>query len=167
MNVRSGFAIALIIVLSLLMVACSTSQIITDVEIVSTAISVGAPIVAAFGGPGASTISAYLTVAAQGSQCLLTAAQASGATSISIAAAAASCFGAAVVPALPPGTPATVIAIVEAVSAGIANLVNKYGARPGLHSAAEAVPVKLKFQDKRRIRKMEKELQHSLLILKK
>ena len=148
---------ALIALLSLSLVACSTSQVVTDIEIAADIVAVGTPIVAAFGGPGAAQIAAYMTAAANGLNCVLTAAQAAGATTATISAAFATCLAQVAVPVLPAGTPAQVAAIISAVAAAISVLVTKYGPKT---TAAKAAPAKFKltFEDHRRISTMHKRL---------
>lgn len=146
------------------LVGCSVSSVILDIEIVSTAISVAAPVVAAFGGPGAAVITSYLSAAAVGTQCVLTAAQMPGATSATIAAAIASCLGSVAGGiTFPAGTPPNIVAVIQAVANAISHLITTYGSQKLVADAAKhPVPLKLTWQDHRKIGKMEKQLREAL-----
>lgn len=138
---------------------CSTSQVIVDIDIAVAAIDVAAPIVAAFGGPGAVLITGYLTAAANGLQCVLAEAQMPNVTTAQVAAAVASCLGSVIVPVLPAGIPGNIIALVQAVISAITNLLKKYGSKQAVEAAQKSpVVVKLTWQDRRNIKKMEKQL---------
>lgn len=149
---------ALVVLLSLSLVACSTSQVVTDIQIAADLVAVGAPVVAAFGGPGAAVAVAYMTTAAHGLNCVLTAAQAAGATTATISAAFATCFASAIVPVLPAGTPPQVAAIVMAVSAAINVLITRYGPKATVAATPTSLKFKLTYQDRRDITKMHKRL---------
>lgn len=112
---------------------------------------------AAFAGPGAPIIAAYMTAAASGLSCVLTAAQAAGATTATISAAFATCFAQVIVPVLPAGTPPQVGAIIAAVATAISVLVTKYGPKATALAGAPA-KFKLTFEDKRRVSTMHKRL---------
>src|SRR5436190_5123425 len=94
-NRLTGF-VALLLVLVL--TACSVSSIVTDINIAVDAISVAAPVIAVFAGPGAAVILAYTTAAANGLNCVLVTADAPGATTAMIAAAVARCLETIIVP---------------------------------------------------------------------
>lgn len=147
---------AVAVALCLSLVACSTSQVVTDIEIASDLVAVSAPVVAAFAGPGAPLIAVYMTAAANGLNCVLTAAEVSGANTATISAAFATCLAQVAVPVLPSGTPAQIGAIIMAVATAIGVLVTKYG--PKTVAAGAPVKFKLTFQDKRRISTMHKRL---------
>lgn len=161
MNTKSKTSILLVILLSLSMVACSTSQIVTDIDIAVVAVSVAAPVVAAFGGPGAQVISTYLTAAASGLNCALAAAQAPGATTASISAAIATCLASVVVPVLPSGTPQNIINVINAVAAGIATILKNYGGK----KLSVSQTIKFSFNDHRKISSMRKELDKAIQVL--
>lgn len=145
------------------LVGCSTSQVILDIEIASTAIEVAAPIVGAFAGPGALLITAYMSAAAKGLDCVLAVAQQPNVTTAQIAAAVASCLGSVIVPVLPAGIPGNIIAVVQAVIAAVTNLINKYGTKKMVAEAQKApVPVKLSWSDRRKIKKIQKQLSGAL-----
>lgn len=154
---------ALVALLSLSLVACSTSQVVLDIEIAADVVAIGAPIVAAFGGPGAAQITTYMTAAANGLNCVLVAAQAAGATTATISAAFATCLAQVAVPILPAGTPPQVGAIITAVSVAISVLVSKYGPKTAPATAERSVftspaKVKLTMSDNRKISGMHKRL---------
>lgn len=151
---------ALIALLSLSLVACSTSQVVLDIEIAADVVAIGTPIVAAFGGPGAAQISGYMTAAANGLNCVLTAEQAAGATTATISAAFATCLAQVTVPVLPAGTPAQVGATITAVAAAISVLVSRYGPKTTTAARSLSVPAKFKLtmQDKRKISTMRKRM---------
>ena len=128
-HTKSKASILLVALLSLSMIACSTSTVVNDIQIVVDAVSAAAPIVAVFAGPGAAVISGYLTAAANGLNCVLTAAESPSATSVSIAAAMVACLGAAVVPTLPPGVPPLIANLITVISKEITNLIIQYGLR--------------------------------------
>ena len=151
----------LIGILSFSMTACSSSQVITSIQVTADLIAVSAPVVAATGNPVAA---AYLTSAASATNCVLTAAEAAGATNATIAAAFGTCFISVVVPALPPGTPQEVIAIITAVNASIGLLVQQYGPKVAA-SRVKLGPVKLTHTDHSRIGKMHAELDHAVVVL--
>ncbi len=132
------------------MVACSVSSVITDIEIAQTVLTLGAPVIAAFAGPGALLFQGYIVAASNGLGCVLTAAQAAGATTATVATAFGTCFAAAAVPVLPPGTPAYVAAVITSVSGLIKVLIEKYGPHPN-QAAATPVKIKLGMADHRRI----------------
>lgn len=145
---------------------CSTAQVIVDIEIASTAIEVAAPIVAAFGGPGAAVITNYLLASAKGLDCVLGVAQTPGVTTAQIAAAVASCLGTVIVPVLPAGVPANIIAVVQAVIAAVTSLINKYGTKAAVASARTAPrPVKLTWHDRREIKKVHHQIDGALVAL--
>lgn len=151
---------ALVALLSLSLVACSTSQVVLDIQIAADVVAIGTPIVAAFGGPGAAQISGYMTAAANGLNCVLTAAQAAGATTATISAAFATCLAQVTVPVLPAGTPPQVSAIITAVAAAISVLVSRYGPKTTTAAMGLSAPtkVKLTMADKRKISGMHKRL---------
>jgi hypothetical protein len=164
MCLRRSFLAAIVLLLSFSMVACSTSQIILDIEIASTAIEIGAPVVAAFSGPGAALVLAYMNSAASGLNCVLMAAQAPMATTATISAAVASCLAASVVPNIP-GLPANVQGIITAVANAIKHLIEAYG--PKLAAGGTPRPVKLGFADHRKIHSIQKQLAAAQAKLKK
>jgi len=152
-------ACLIILVLCLSMTACAVATVITDIEVAQTVLSLAAPVVASFAGPGALLAQSYMSAAANGLGCVLTAAQAAGATTATVSAAFASCFGSAAIPVLPAGTPAYVVAAITAVSAAIKLLIEKYGPKSSLAlNSPVAMPIKLKMADHRRISQLEQKL---------
>jgi hypothetical protein len=152
---------ALIVVLSLSLVSCSSSQVITSIQITADLISISAPVVAASGNPVAAS---YLTAAAAATNCVLTAAEAPGATNATISAAFSTCYSNVVVPDLPPGTSQEVITIISAVNASIALLIAQYGPKTAAPKGISE-PVKLTWTDRSRIGKMKSQLDHAMAML--
>lgn len=162
-NLRRSGLILLIALLSMSMVACSISAVVVDLEIAISVVKVGTPIAAAFSGPGAVVVVAYMTAAANGLSCVLTAAEAAGATTATVSAAFATCLAGAVVPVLPAGTPPEVAAIVAATAAAISFLLNRYG--PKSAAAAQGgkpMPIHLNIKDRMKIHSMQKDLATSV-----
>jgi hypothetical protein len=159
---------ALVVVLSLSLVSCSSSQVITSIQVTADLIAVSAPVVAAAGNPVAA---AYLTTAATATNCVLTAAEAPGATNATIGAAFGTCFSSVVVPDLPAGTSQEVITIVSAVNASIALLIAQFGPRPLARARVASAerppspPVKLTWTDRSHISKMRSQLDHAVAVL--
>lgn len=120
--------IGLILLLSLSMIACpAVSSVINDIKIAQDIVSIGTPVVAAFTGAGAAQAQKYMGVLSTGLSCVRTAAEAPGATSTTISTAFGTCFAAAIIPVLPSGTPAYVVASINAAAAAIKILEDTYG----------------------------------------
>lgn len=156
---------SLAVLLIVLLCACSTSSVVTDTQFAIDAVKIAAPIVAAFSGPGAAVITAALATAATGLNCVLTAAEAPGATTASVAAAIGGCLASVVAPSLPPGTPQLVVAVVSAVFAAIAVIIAKYG--PKSTFAKGSAPMKLTRGDHQAVKAMRADLNGALMVLKK
>jgi hypothetical protein len=165
MTHRKPFAVALAVLLILSLTACSTSTVVTDTQFAIDAVKIAAPIVAAFSGPGAAVITAALSTAATGLNCVLTAAEAPGATTASVAQAIGSCLVSDVAPVLPPGTPQLVVAVVSAAFAAIAIIIQKYGPQSGFAKAS--APMKLTYGDHQIVKGMRGDLNGALAVLKK
>lgn len=154
---KSKTSILLVALLSLSMIACSTSSVITEIEVAQTVISLGAPVVAAFAGPGAAIAQQVMGGLATGLGCVLTAAQAAGATTSTVAVAFDTCFGTALEQNLPVGTPAYIVAAVTAAVSVVKILVNKFGAKSA-RTATPPVKIKLTFTDHQRIKDIQSKL---------
>jgi hypothetical protein len=161
---RSATAIALLLVL--LLVACSMSTIITDIQIAVDAVSVAAPVIAAFAGPGATAILAYTTAATNGLNCVLTAAEMPNVTTAMLAAAISTCLATIVAPQFPPGTPQVIINLVSAVVTDVANIITRYGAKGTLAAGVNGgTKLHLTYGDHRAISSMQHKLNMSLATL--
>lgn len=152
MQIKTTASFILVILLSLSLIACSTSQIITDIQIAVDLVAVGTPIVKAFGGPAA----AYMKTAADGLNCVLTAAEAPNATTGQISAAFGTCFATVVAPTV--GLPPQISAIIVAVSAAINFLVSRYGPKSTLLATTGDHKVKLTYGDHHSIKAMRAKL---------
>ena len=158
-NTKFKISLAFLLILSL--AGCSTASVITDTQIIVDAITVAAPIIAAFSGPGAAIVLAYLTTVANGLNCVLTAAEAPGATTATISAAIATCLGSVLLPNLP-GVPPEIVALVRGIANEIANLIAKYGNKLG----ATPQPMHhLSYGDHRAIHHMRSQLNASMRTL--
>lgn len=152
MKIKSKASIFIVIFLCLSMVGCSTSQVITDIQIAVDLVAVGTPIVAVFGGPAA----IYMKAAGDGLNCVLNAAEAPAATTATISAAFGTCFASVIAPTI--GLPVQIQAIIAAVSAAINFLITKYGPKSTLFTASNSHKVKLTFEDHRIIKAMRTKL---------
>lgn len=161
-NLKRLSLVSLVVILSLAMVACSVSAVTIDIQIAIDVIKVGTPIAAAFAGPGSAAVVTYMTAAANGLSCVLTAAEATGATTVTISAAFATCFAGAIVPVLPSGTPPEVAAIVAATSAALTFLINRYGPKATAVKGSKPIAIKLSLKDRRKIKAMHNDLNSSL-----
>lgn len=140
--------LALIPILAL--TACSTSSVVLDTQIAIDAISIAAPVVSAFAGPGAGVIMTYMTAASNGLSCVLSAAEVPGATTLSISAAITSCLASVIAPTLPPGTPQIIVSLVSGVINSILGLITKYGGKKG----SSTQKVNLTYQDHKKLKAM-------------
>lgn len=161
MNHKSKASIFLVILLSMSLIGCSVSSVVTDIQIAVTAIDIAAPIVAVFAGPGAALVLGYMTAATNGLNCVLTVADTPGATVGQVSAAIATCLPQVILPVLPTGVPPNITALISVVAKAIANIIQKYGPK-SLPTAVTALPMKLTFGDHRKIHGMQKQLGGSL-----
>ncbi len=161
MGIKSKASILIVILLSLSMIGCSVSSVVTDIQIAVTAIDIAAPIVAVFAGPGAALVLGYMTAATNGLNCVLAVADTPGATVGQVSAAIATCLPQVILPVLPAGVPPNIAALINVVAKAIANIIQKYGPK-SLPAGVIAKPMKLTFSDHRKIRDMQKQLGGSL-----
>lgn len=157
MNTKSKAYIILVILMSLSMVACSVSTIVTEINIAITAIDIAAPVVAVFTGPGGVIIGNYLTAAANGLNCVLMAADASGATVGSVSAAVATCLPGVIIPVLPSSIPPNIVALVNAVGQAISSIIKDFGPKSIPAGVADR-QMKLTFWDHHKIHQMQSKL---------
>lgn len=165
MNVQQMIAISMIMVLSFTLVACTTSQIITAIELAAEAAAAAAPIVVAAAGLPVAII-AWVSLANQGIDCAASATQAST-NPASVGGAVLACLtGLGIAPLLPAGTAQNVVAVIQAIAADISAIIKQY--TPAAAAKVKALPAdsfRLSTMDKMHLHKIHKltAKTHSLL----
>lgn len=166
MHTKSKASILLVILLSLSMVACSVTTVVTEISFAITAIDIAAPVVAVFSGPAATAISGYLTAAANGLNCVLTEANKPGSTVGTVSAAVATCLTSVIVPVMPAGTPQNIVNLINAVGTAIANIIKDFGPK-AVPANLKNAPMKLTFWDHHKIHQAQSKLNKAIKTLHK
>lgn len=123
---KTSMSVFLVFALCFTQCACTQSQIINDLEIAADAASAAAPIVLGAAGLPAGVVN-YVADANKAITCASTAIEAGG-SSAAVAAEVVGCLATAVAPALPAGTPETVVAVVSALDSDIQSILKQYTA---------------------------------------
>jgi hypothetical protein len=134
MTKRNSAPVAILLTLALLSAACSSSQIVADIDIAANAAAAAVPVV--LGATSLSTatqaaVVGYVDAANTGIGCVATAANGG-----SYSGAVLGCLAGLSVPALPSGTDQKVVEVVQALAADVALLIQKYAAVPTTGSLA-------------------------------
>ena len=147
------------------LVGCpKVGTVIGDIQIAVDAVSIAAPIIAAFV-PGAEIFIPWLMSATNGLQCVLSAASAPGATALLVSQAIADCIAKIVLPTIPGGTPQSIIDLINRVMTAIGNIVKLYGTPVAVRTARSAPPLRLNRADHSAVGDMRKKLDAALVVL--
>ncbi len=134
--------IALILVLCLTQSACTSVQVLNDIDIAAEAAATAAPIILAatnIPAPVQALVLGYVSAANAGIGCAATAANAGGTTAQLNAAVLTCLAGLNLAPVLPSGVPQQVAQVVQALAGDIATIINKYGVKSALPRSIAAV----------------------------
>jgi hypothetical protein len=165
MNRRDFIRAAPIVPGAFFLAGCpKVGTVIGDTQIAVDAVSLAAPIIAAFV-PGAAILIPWIELAAQGLQSVLSVASAPGATPLLIAQAIAK-FLAGINPAnFPAGTPQTIIDLINKIMTAITNLVSKYGTPAAIRNARSMPMPNLNHADHSAISAMRSKLDAAMGVL--
>ena len=160
-NLTVGSMIAIILCVTL--TACTISQVVESLDLATTAATVAVDVL---GGSAPAAAVNYLTAVNNGITCTTTVLQ-SGQPAAQQALSITACFATAIAPALPPGTSATVVTAIAAVSTALAAFLAHY--TPSTALALKAVgnkPFPLTRGDHRRLGSDQKQASKNLAKLK-
>jgi len=133
--------IALILVLCLTQGACTSAQVLDDIDVAAEAAATAAPIILAatnIPAPVQALVLGYVSAANAGIGCAATAANAGGTTAQLNAAVLTCLAGLNLAPVLPSGVPQQVAQVVQALAGDIATIINRYGAKSAVKAGGPA-----------------------------